>query len=124
MPCVVPLRIDGSTKAGHTDFRSAQVVVYVDGTRVGEALASEETPHHIIHRLCELDLAVSDLQQPPQQKGVGFRLKLPNLMQGKHEVCFGSLPAHPCTSALLFAHAAWIIVYCKLQTTQGSLNVV
>ncbi len=63
-----------------------QVVVYVDGTRVGDALASEETPHHIIHRLCELDLAVSDLQQPPQQKGVGFRLKLPNLMQGKHEV--------------------------------------
>ena len=63
-----------------------QVVLYVDGTRVGEAQAAEETPHHIIHRLCELDLAVSDLQQPPQQKGVGFRLKLPNLMQGKHEV--------------------------------------
>ena len=60
--------------------------MYVDGTRVGEAMASEETPHHIIHRLCELDLAVSDLQQPPQQKGVGFRLKLPSLMQGKHEV--------------------------------------
>ena len=71
----------------------AQVVVYVDGTRVGEALASEETPHHIIHRLCELDLAVSDLQQPPQQKGVGFRLKLPNLMQGKHEVGCGPLRA-------------------------------
>ena len=75
-------------------FNSAQVVVYVDGTRVGEALASEETPHHIIHRLCELDLAVSDLQQPPQQKGVGFRLKLPNLMQGKHEVRSVSLPLH------------------------------
>ena len=71
--------------------RSAQVVLYVDGTRVGEAQAAEETPHHIIHRLCELDLAVSDLQQPPQQKGVGFRLKLPNLMQGKHEV-HSSLP--------------------------------
>ncbi|CAL5227666.1 g10673 [Coccomyxa viridis] len=66
--------------------RPLQVVVYVDGTRVGEALASEETPHHIIHRLCELDLAVSDLQQPPQQKGVGFRMKLPSLMQGKHEI--------------------------------------
>ena len=63
-----------------------QVVVYVDGVRVGEAQASEETPHHIIHRLCELDLAVSDLQQPPQQQGVGFRLRLPTLMQGKHEV--------------------------------------
>ena len=64
---------------------TGQVVVYVDGVRVGEAQASEETPHHIIHRLCELDLAVSDLQQPPQQQGVGFRLRLPMLMQGKHE---------------------------------------
>ena len=76
-----------------------QVVVYVDGTRVGEALASEETPHHIIHRLCELDLAVSDLQQPPQQKGVGFRLKLPNLMQGKHEVRRIPPHTHPRTRA-------------------------
>ena len=65
---------------------SVQVVVYVDGVRVGVAAAAEETPHHIIHRLCELDLAVSELQQPPQQKGVGFRLRLPSLMQGKHEV--------------------------------------
>lgn len=63
-----------------------QVVVYIDGVRVGEALALEETPHHIIHRLCELDLAVSELEQPPRQKGVGFRLKLPNLTEGKHEV--------------------------------------
>lgn len=47
----------------------------------------EETPHHIIHRLCELDLAVSELEQPPRQKGVGFRLKLPTLAEGKHEVC-------------------------------------
>jgi hypothetical protein len=70
----------------------AQVVVYVDGVRVGVAAAAEETPHHIIHRLCELDLAVSELQQPPQQKGVGFRLRLPSLMQGKHEVraCSGA----------------------------------
>jgi hypothetical protein len=60
--------------------------VYIDGVRVGETLASEETPHHIIHRLCELDLAVSELEQPARQKGVGFRLKLPNLFQGKHEV--------------------------------------
>ncbi|CAL8462361.1 g1894 [Coccomyxa elongata] len=63
-----------------------EVVVYIDGVRVGEALALEETPHHIIHRLCELDLAVSELEQPPRQKGVGFRLKLPTLTEGKHEV--------------------------------------
>lgn len=64
----------------------AQVAVYVDGVRVGVAPASGETPHHIIHRLCELDLARSELEQPPQQVGVGFRLRLPDLQQGRHEV--------------------------------------
>ena len=49
-----------------------QVAVYVDGVRVGVAPASGETPHHIIHRLCELDLARSELEQPPQQVGVGL----------------------------------------------------
>ena len=63
----------------------AQVAVYVDGVRVGVAPASGETPHHIIHRLCELDLARSELEQPPQQVGVGFRLRLPDLRQGRHE---------------------------------------
>ena len=63
-----------------------QVAVYVDGVRVGVAPASGETPHHIIHRLCELDLARSELEQPPQQVGVGFRLRLPDLQQGRHEV--------------------------------------
>ena len=77
-------------------WRRAQVIVYVDGVRVGVAAAAEETPHHIIHRLCELDLAVSDLAQPPAQKGVGFRLRLPGLQQGKHEVGGGN----SCTSAL------------------------
>ena len=60
--------------------------MYVDGVRVGVAPASGETPHHIIHRLCELDLARSELEQPPQQVGVGFRLRLPDLQQGRHEV--------------------------------------
>ena len=68
----------------------------MDGVRVGEAQASEETPHHIIHRLCELDLAVSDLQQPPQQQGVGFRLRLPTLMQGKHEVRARDISSPAC----------------------------
>ena len=63
-----------------------QVVVYVDGVRVGEAVASLETPHHIIHRLCELDLARNELEQPPQQQGVGWSLRLPQLQQGRHEV--------------------------------------
>ena len=78
----------------------------MDGTRVGDALASEETPHHIIHRLCELDLAVSDLQQPPQQMGVGFRLKLPNLMQGKHEVLLCPLFAEQWQHAIFACSSA------------------
>lgn len=77
-----------------------QVVVYIDGVRVGEALASEETPHHIIHRLCELDLAVSELEQPAQQKGVGFRLRLPTLFQGKHEVRLRQVEANPLCSGV------------------------
>ncbi|KAK9817855.1 hypothetical protein WJX72_003172 [[Myrmecia] bisecta] len=64
-----------------------QVEVYVDGIQVGQSFASLETPHHIIHRLCELDLSVTtELEQPPLQQGVGFRLKLPDLNQGRHEV--------------------------------------
>ncbi len=70
---------------GEDPALGAQVAVYVDGVRVGVAPASGDTPHHIIHRLCELDLARSELEQPPQQVGVGFRLRLPDLQQGRHE---------------------------------------
>ncbi len=65
-----------------------QVLVYVDGKKVGEAPAVGATPHHIIHRLCEIDLTLGErAQQPPQpqQMGVGFHLKLPMLNAGKHE---------------------------------------
>ena len=90
----------------------------MDGTRVGEAQAAEETPHHIIHRLCELDLAVSDLQQPPQQKGVGFRLKLPNLMQGKHEVSLSLLV--PCQTIPFPRVPVWMPQCCR--PVQGFLS--
>ena len=61
--------------------------MYVDGRKVGEAPAVGATPHHIIHRLCEIDLTLGErAQQPPQQQmGVGFHLKLPMLTAGKHE---------------------------------------
>lgn len=91
----------------------AQVVVYVDGVRVGQALALEETPHHIIHRLCELDLAVSDLEQPPQQKGVGFRLKLPSLMEGKHEVRPCPLCFNSCLYIMLWADGTSQVMKCE-----------
>lgn len=70
-----------------------QVVLYVDGVRVGEAAASGDTPHHIIHRLCEIDMDMAGDMQQPTQQGVGFTLKLPELQQGRHEVCCSlSLP--------------------------------
>jgi len=63
------------------------VQVYVDNVKVGEAVASKETPHHIVHRLCELDMHIAgDMEQPALQEGVGFELRLPELTQGKHEV--------------------------------------
>ena len=65
----------------------AQVLVYVDGVKVGEAVASGETPHHIVHRLCELDMHISgEMESPSLQRGVGFSLSLPELPEGKHEV--------------------------------------
>ena len=65
-----------------------QVVLYVDGVRVGEASASGDTPHHIIHRLCEIDMDMAgDMQQNTASQGVGFKLKLPELQHGRHEVC-------------------------------------
>jgi len=64
------------------------VVLYVDGVRIGEAAASGDTPHHIIHRLCEIDMDMAGDMQQPAQQGVGFTLKLPELQQGRHEVRF------------------------------------
>ena len=64
-----------------------QVEIYVDGVKVGQATASRETPHHIVHRMCELDLHfTSEMEQPALQQGVGFKLELPDLSEGKHEV--------------------------------------
>ena len=64
-----------------------QVEIYVDGVKVGQATASGETPHHIVHRMCELDLHFStEMEQPALQQGVGFKLELPDLSKGKHEV--------------------------------------
>ena len=64
-----------------------QVVVYVDGVQIGEAAADRETPHHIVHRLCESDAALSSAtQQAAQQLGVGFRVPLPSLSPGSHQV--------------------------------------
>lgn len=70
------------------NYLPIQVVLYVDGIRVGTVSATSDTPHHIIHRLCEIDMDMAaNLQQPgQQQQGVGFTLKLPELQHGRHEV--------------------------------------
>ncbi len=64
-----------------------QVLVYVDGFLVGEVAAKGDTPHHIIHRLCDLDMHLeNEMEQPTPQQGVGFTLNLPELRSGRHEV--------------------------------------
>lgn len=64
-----------------------QVQIFVDNVRVGDALASVATPHHIVHRLCELDMHIAgDMGRTGLQQGVGFEFKLPELPQGRHEV--------------------------------------
>lgn len=86
------------------------VFLYVDGVRVGEVLAREETPHEIVHRLCGRD---ADAAAAAAKKGasggsdsgsssasssstngngndvvvgVGFSFALPPLPQGRHEL--------------------------------------
>ena len=69
-----------------------QVLVYVDGVLVGEVPAKGDTPHHIIHRLCDLDMHLeNEMQQPTPQQGVGFTLNLPELHSGRHEVGHGTI---------------------------------
>ena len=71
----------------------AQVMVYVDGFLVGEVAAKGDTPHHIIHRLCDLDMNLeNEMEQPTPQQGVGFALKLPELRSGRHEVLQSASP--------------------------------
>ena len=70
-------------------------MLYVDGIRIGEASADGDTPHHIIHRLCEIDMDLAGATQQPVQQGVGFSLKLPDLQQGRHEA------SHTYTSSSL-----------------------
>ena len=66
----------------------------MDNIRVGEATASLATPHHIVHRLCELDMHIAgDMDQTGLQQGVGFEFKLPEISQGRHQV-------HTCRSAI------------------------
>ena len=68
-----------------------QVHIFVDNVRVGEATSSMATPHHIVHRLCELDMHIAgDVGQTGLQQGVGFEFKLPELPQGKHQVLSAS----------------------------------
>ncbi|KAK9842850.1 hypothetical protein WJX74_003372 [Apatococcus lobatus] len=72
---------------GSRNAAPLQVMVYVDGFLVGEVAAKGDTPHHIIHRLCDLDMNLeNEMEQPTPQQGVGFALKLPELRSGRHEI--------------------------------------
>ena len=106
------------TQEGQHAVRSSlsrmQVVLYIDGVRIGEASASGDTPHHIIHRLCEIDMDMAGDMQQSAQQGVGFKLKLPELQQGRHEVqlLFCTIPKRGCAKAQKCCLALW--QYCSI----------
>jgi hypothetical protein len=60
-----------------------QVLLYVDGVKVGETSGGEKTPHLMINRLCEGETSDSDGSVSAR---LGFRHQLPPLPSGRHEV--------------------------------------
>ena len=66
----------------HEPYADLQVSVFVDGVSVGETSTGEQSPHLLIHRLCE---GSSDSDASSGQ-ALGFRMELPPLHQGLHEV--------------------------------------
>lgn len=54
----------------------------MDGKKIAELPASGGVTHHIIRRLCGLEVEVD---QADEAIGVGFELRLPELTEGKHE---------------------------------------
>lgn len=70
-----------------------QVYIYVDGAFVGEAVATADTPHQVVDRLCGAAAADKsgggashDAPTHPATSGVGFRVPLPPLSPGRHDV--------------------------------------
>lgn len=62
---------------------AGQVLIYVDGVKVGETGGGENTPHLLINRLCEGETSDSDGSVSTH---LGFRHQLPALAPGRHEV--------------------------------------
>lgn len=59
----------------------------MDEKLAGEVAAIQGVQHHIVERLCGLDSSDS-----PQ---IGFEFKLPDLIEGRHEVLDNELPTDP-----------------------------
>ena len=69
-----------------------QVLLYVDGVKVGETSGGEKTPHLMINRLCEGETSDSDGSVSAR---LGFRHQLPPLPAGRHEVRFHKVHKSP-----------------------------
>ena len=66
-----------------TTYCGSQVLLYVDGVKVGQTSGGEKTPHLLINRLCEGETSESD---GSASRMLGFRHALPPLTPGRHEV--------------------------------------
>lgn len=65
-------------------FAARQALVYIDSHSVGQALVTDATPHAVIDQLCEAKHKPTDASL--MSAGFGFRLALPPLTAGMHEV--------------------------------------
>jgi hypothetical protein len=70
---------------------ATQVLIYVDGVKVGETSGGEQTPHLMINRLCEGETSDSDGSVSTR---LGFRQQLPPLPPGRHQVGHAVQCAH------------------------------
>jgi hypothetical protein len=62
---------------------ATQVLIYIDGVKVGETSGGQKTPHLMINRMCEGETSDSDGSISTR---LGFRHQLPPLPSGRHEV--------------------------------------
>ena len=74
-----------SATSGLTAYSApaVQLLVYVDGVLVAETSTGDPTPHLLINQLCEGQTSESD---PGASQALGFRLELPPLQHGRHQV--------------------------------------
>lgn len=94
--------------------------IYVDNIKVGEVVAEEATPHHVVHRLCQLDTRFNAGQDQAAEAGVGFKLQLPELKEGKHEVCLMFTSFLPPKVNVMVGHEGFLSFACHVMLSNAS----